>query len=55
MTAASNSQFDPLRHQPPRIDEFGFNKVYKPKIVDDGINALKTDPIVPAGWRPKPD
>ena len=55
MTAASNSQFDPLRHQPPRIDSFGFNKVYKPSLTDDGINALRTEPKLPAGWTAKPD
>lgn len=55
MTATSNVPFDHLSHQPPRIDEFGFNKVYKPKITDDGINALRSEPKLPAGWKDKPD
>ena len=53
MTATSNV-FNNLTHQPPRIDEFGFNKVYKPKITDDGINSLKEQHKAPAGWTDKP-
>lgn len=39
-------------HQPPRIDEFGFNKKPKARLGDDGSNILK-DPSkihVPQWW-----
>jgi len=32
--------FDPKSHQPPRLNEFGFNKEYKAKMCDDGKNIL---------------
>ena len=39
-------------HQPPRIDEFGFNKNYKMKLGDDGSNILRNKNIqVPTWWK----
>jgi len=41
-----------LKHQPPRIDEFGFNKNYKMKLGDDGSNILRDKTIqVPTWWK----
>jgi hypothetical protein len=47
--------FDPKSHQPPRLNEFGFNKEYKAKMCDDGKNILgKEEHKVPTNWHDKP-
>lgn len=44
--------FDPIMHQPPRIDEFGFNALPKMRLNDDGKNILKDQTIqVPDWWK----
>lgn len=44
--------FDPTMHQPPRINQFGFNVAPKMKLGDDGSNILKQkdDIKVPEWW-----
>jgi len=44
------AEFDPTKHQPPRIDFFGYNKEYKRKPGDDGSNVLKNDVRIPEWW-----
>lgn len=48
---AGAAQFDRAKHQPPRIDNFGYNKEYKAKIGDDGSNILaQAEQRIPADW-----
>jgi hypothetical protein len=43
--------FNRLMHQPPRIDEFGFNANIKMRLGDDGSNILKqNNHHVPSWW-----
>ena len=41
VTSLAKPSFDPTMHQPPRIDQFGFNQNPKFKLGDDGSNILK--------------
>lgn len=51
INATPKVEFDKTRHQPPRIDSFGFNKVYKAKLGDDGSNILQDKTVsVPSWW-----
>jgi len=39
-------------HQPPRIDQFGFNATIKMRLGDDGSNILREKNIeVPHWWK----
>jgi hypothetical protein len=51
----SNVEYNAIMHQVPKIDEFGFNKEYKPKIGRDDRNALKAEVKIPSHWHEKPD
>ena len=44
--------FDPVMHQPPRLDVFGFNHFPKVRMCDDGTNILrdKTKINLPPQW-----
>ena len=43
-------QFDPISHQPPRIDVFGWNLQNKKKPGEEGTNALATNVRIPEWW-----
>ena len=50
--ALGKPAFEPTMHQPPRIDQFGFNMAPKMRICDDGSNILKDNTIqVPNWWK----
>ena len=52
VTTLAKPSFDTTMHQPPRIDQFGFNQNPKFKLGDDGSNILKhADKIhIPDWW-----
>lgn len=43
-------QFDPTKHQMPRIDVFGWNLQIKKKPGDDGSNILTKNVHIPEWW-----
>ena len=51
----SNVGYDEIMHQVPKIDEFGFNKEYRPKIGRDDRNALKAEVKIPTHWNQRAD
>lgn len=52
VTESQKPAFNPVMHQPPRIDQFGFNKKPKARLGDDGSNILKNPAAihVPSWW-----
>jgi len=44
-TSLSKPPFERTMHQPPRINEFGFNQNIKMRLGDDGSNILKSSNI----------
>ena len=54
LAEAGASTFDRTKHQPPRIDQFGYNKDFKAKIGHDGSNILSTgEKTIPDWWSKK--